>query len=67
MTSAIAAKLGLKLWRLDFVGAYLNSVTKEDIVTIRCLFISYDTFHLAIFQLLIVDDTFSYALSSLAY
>src|SRR6202522_3440217 len=31
MTSAIAAKLGLKLWRLDFVGAYLNSVTKEDI------------------------------------
>ena len=31
MTAAIAAKLNLKLWRLDFVGAYLNSVTKEDI------------------------------------
>jgi hypothetical protein len=31
MTSAIAAKLNLKLWRLDFVGAYLNSTTKEDI------------------------------------
>ena len=31
MTAAIAAKLDLKLWRLDFVGAYLNSVTKEDI------------------------------------
>jgi hypothetical protein len=31
MTGAIAAKLNLKLWRLDFVGAYLNSVTKEDI------------------------------------
>jgi Reverse transcriptase (RNA-dependent DNA polymerase)/GAG-pre-integrase domain/gag-polypeptide of LTR copia-type len=31
MTSAIAAKLDLKLWRLDFVGAYLNSTTKEDI------------------------------------
>jgi hypothetical protein len=31
MTAAIAAKLNLKLWRLDFVGAYLNSLTKEDI------------------------------------
>ena len=31
MTAAIAAKLDLKLWRLDFVGAYLNSVTKEEI------------------------------------
>jgi hypothetical protein len=31
MTSAVAAKLDLKLWRLDFVGAYLNSLTKEDI------------------------------------
>jgi hypothetical protein len=31
MTSAIAAHLDLKLWRLDFVGAYLNSTTKEDI------------------------------------
>jgi hypothetical protein len=31
MTAAIAAKLDLKLWRLAFVGAYLNSLTKEDI------------------------------------
>ena len=31
MTAAVAAKLNLKLWRLDFVGAYLNSLTKEDI------------------------------------
>ena len=31
MTAAIAAKHNLKLWRLDFVGAYLNSLTKEDI------------------------------------
>ena len=31
MTAAIAAKLNLKLWRLDFVGAYLNSLIKEDI------------------------------------
>ena len=31
MTSAIAAKHNLKLWRLDFVGAYLNNTTKEDI------------------------------------
>jgi len=31
MTTAIAAKLDLKLWRIDFVGAYLNSLTKEDI------------------------------------
>ena len=29
MTAAVAAKLDLKLWRLDFVGAYLNSITKE--------------------------------------
>jgi len=31
MTAAIATKLDLKLWRIDFVGAYLNSLTKEDI------------------------------------
>jgi len=31
MTAAIAAKLDLHLWRIDFVGAYLNSLTKEDI------------------------------------
>ena len=31
MTAAIAAKLNFKLWRIDFVGAYLNSLTKEDI------------------------------------
>ena len=31
MTTAIAAKLDLKLWRIDFIGAYLNSLTKEDI------------------------------------
>ena len=31
MTATTAAKLNLKLWRLDFVGAYLNSLTKEDI------------------------------------
>jgi len=31
MTAAIAAKLNLKLWRIDFIGAYLNSLTKEDI------------------------------------
>ena len=31
MTAAIAAKNNLKLWRIDFVGAYLNSLTKEDI------------------------------------
>ncbi len=31
MTATIAAKLDLKLWRIDFVGAYLNSLTKEDI------------------------------------
>jgi hypothetical protein len=31
MTTAIAAELDLKLWRIDFVGAYLNSVMKEDI------------------------------------
>ena len=31
MTAAIAAKHNLTLWRLDFVGAYLNSLTKEDI------------------------------------
>ena len=31
MTAAIAAKLDLKLWRINFVGAYLNSLTKEDI------------------------------------
>ena len=28
---AVAAKLDLKLWRINFVGAYLNSLTKEDI------------------------------------
>ena len=31
MSAAIAAKYDLKLWRIDFVGAYLNSLTKEDI------------------------------------
>jgi len=31
ITAAIAAKHNLKLWRIDFVGAYLNSLTKEDI------------------------------------
>jgi hypothetical protein len=31
MTAAIAAKHNLKLWRLNFVGTYLNSLTKEDI------------------------------------
>lgn len=31
MTAAIAAKYNLKLWHIDFVGAYLNSLTKEDI------------------------------------
>ena len=31
MTTAVAAKFDLKLWRIDFVGAYLNSLTKEDI------------------------------------
>ena len=31
MMAAIAAKFDLKLWRIDFVGAYLNSLTKEDI------------------------------------
>jgi hypothetical protein len=31
MTAAIAAKLDLKLWWINFVGAYLNSLTKEDI------------------------------------
>jgi len=31
ITAAIAAKLNLKLWRIDFVGAYLNSLMKEDI------------------------------------
>ena len=28
MTSAMATKLNLKLWQLNFVGAYLNSLTK---------------------------------------
>jgi len=31
MTAAIAAKHDLKIWRIDFVGAYLNSLMKEDI------------------------------------
>ena len=31
MTAAVAAKYDLKLWQIDFVGAYLNSLTKEDI------------------------------------
>jgi len=31
ITAAIAAKLNLKLWQIDFIGAYLNSLTKEDI------------------------------------
>jgi len=31
MMAAIAVKLDLKLWQIDFVGAYLNSLTKGDI------------------------------------
>lgn len=31
MTAAVAAKYNLKLWQIDFIGAYLNSLTKEDI------------------------------------
>ena len=31
MTAAVTAKLDLKLWRIDFIRAYLNSLTKEDI------------------------------------
>src|SRR6266508_338599 len=31
MMATIAAKYDLKLWRIDFIGAYLNSLTKEDI------------------------------------
>jgi hypothetical protein len=31
MTAAVVTNLNLKLWQIDFVGAYLNSLTKEDI------------------------------------
>lgn len=31
MTAAITAKHDLKLWHIDFVGAYLNSLAKEGI------------------------------------
>ena len=31
MTAAITEKYNLKLWQIDFVGAYLNSFMKEDI------------------------------------
>ena len=31
MTAAITAKFNLKLWCINFVGAYLNSLMKEDI------------------------------------
>ncbi len=31
MSAAIAAKLDLHLWQVNFVSAYLNSKTKEDI------------------------------------
>jgi hypothetical protein len=31
LTAAIAAKRDLKLWHIDVVGAYLNSLTKEDV------------------------------------
>ena len=31
ITATVAAKFNLKLWRINFVGAYLNSLTKEDI------------------------------------
>jgi hypothetical protein len=31
MTATIAAHLNLKLWQINFIGAYLNSLTKEDI------------------------------------
>ena len=33
MTAAVVAKHNLKLWWIDFVRAYLNSLTKEDIYT----------------------------------
>jgi Reverse transcriptase (RNA-dependent DNA polymerase) len=36
MTTTVAAKLNLKLWQLNFVGAYLNSLTKEDIYMKQC-------------------------------
>ena len=32
MIAAIAAKLNLRLWHIDFVRAYLNSLMKEDII-----------------------------------
>ena len=31
MMAAIATKFNLKLWRINFIGAYLNRLTKEDI------------------------------------
>ncbi len=31
MSATVAAKLDLHLWQVDFVSAYLNSETKEDI------------------------------------
>ncbi len=31
MTAAIATKYDLKLWWIDFIGAYLNSLIKADI------------------------------------
>jgi len=34
MTAAITVKLNLKLWRINFIGAFLNSLTKEDTVYI---------------------------------
>ena len=31
MTAVVTSQYNLKLWCIDFVGAYLNSLTKEDI------------------------------------
>lgn len=31
MTAAVAAQLDLKLWQINIVGAYLNSLAKGDI------------------------------------
>jgi hypothetical protein len=31
ITAAIAARYDLRLWQINFIGAYLNSLTKEDI------------------------------------
>ena len=31
MTAAVIARYNIKIWRINFTGAYLNSLTKEDI------------------------------------